>query len=166
MASVVDVIPIVHVIDVNVVGFVPGARPGFRPWIDHAEPEARVLEPGVSIQLDDWKVVHAKPACAAKIRTETVFRDAVASVAPAFTPAVVLASPMLRTLTLPDVSRSEVLFLFVPVCLPHGLRPACLRVTGLLPFRPVLLCPLLLVGTLFASLRPIRLPSVRVLLGS
>jgi hypothetical protein len=38
--AVVEVISIVYVIDVDLVSPVPGRRPGFRPRIDQAEPEA------------------------------------------------------------------------------------------------------------------------------
>jgi hypothetical protein len=38
--AVVEVISIVHVIDVDLVSPVPGRRPGFRPGVYQAEPEA------------------------------------------------------------------------------------------------------------------------------
>ncbi len=96
---------------------------------------------------------------------ETVFRNAVAPVAPTFAPSMMFMLPMLGAMALPNISRSGVVFGFVPGCLAHVLRPIRPLRMWLLPFSAVLLCPLLLVRALFAPfLRPIRLVFVRVLL--
>jgi hypothetical protein len=101
----------------------------------------------------------------AKMRSEAVFRDAVATVTPAFVPGMMFTLPILCAVALPNISRSGVLFVFVPVCRAHMFRPISLPVTWLLPFRAVLVCPRLLVRALFAPLlRSIRRVFVRVLL--
>jgi len=75
--------------------------------------------------------------------------------------------PMLGAMALPYISWCGVAFGFVPHYLAHVLRP--IRPLGMrLPFSfsAGLVCPLLPVGALFAPfLLPIRLVSVRVLLG-
>ncbi len=99
------------------------------------------------------------------MRTEAVFRNAVAPVAPAFAPSMMFMLPMLGAMALPCISRSRVVFGFVPHYLAHVLRPIRTLIMWLLPFSAGLVCPLLLVRALFAPfLRPIRLVSVRVLL--
>jgi hypothetical protein len=163
MTPVIHVIPVIDVVDVNVVSFVPSARPVFRPWINDTEPEAAVLESGVSTDDQEWGAVNAKPVSTAKMRTEAVFRNAVAPVTAAFAPATMFMLPILCAMALPNISRIGVLF--VPDCLAHVFRPIRLPVMWLLPLRPILVCPLLLVRALFAPLlRPVRRVSVRVLL--
>ena len=165
MAAVIHVIPVIDVVDVYVVGFVPSARPVFRPRIYDTEPEAPVLESGVSTHDEHWGAVNAKPVSTAKMRTEAVFRNAVAPVTPAFVPSMMFPLPILCAVALPNISRSGVLFVFVPVCRAHVFRPIRLPVMWLLPFWAVLVCPRLLVRAWFAPLlRPIRLLFVRVLL--
>jgi len=165
MAPVIHVIPVIDVVDVNVVGLVPSARPVFRPRINQAEPEAPVLEPWVAIHDNDRDAVNAKPVSTAKMRAEAVFRNAVAPVTPTFAPSMMFMLPMLGAMALPYISRSGVVFGFVPRYLAHVLRPISPLVMWLLPFSAVLVCPLLLVRALFVPfLRPIRLVSVRVLL--
>jgi hypothetical protein len=99
------------------------------------------------------------------MRVETVFRNAIASVAPAFAPSVMFMLPMLGAMTLPNISRSGMVFGFVPHDLAHVFRPIRPLGMWLLPFSAGLVWPLLLVRALFAPfLRPIRLVSVRALL--
>ena len=102
MAAVIHVIAIVDIVDVHVVSFVPTARPVFRPRINHAEPEAAVLESGVATHDQNWGAVNAKPVSAAKICTEAVLRNAVASVPTALAPSMVFMLPMLCAMVLPN----------------------------------------------------------------
>src|SRR5437588_64209 len=156
MAPVVHVIAITDLVDVNVVGLVPGTRPVFRPRINQTDPEACVLKSGMSVHDDDGNAVNAKPMSAAKVGTKAVFRNAVASVASAFAPTMMFALPMLGTMVLPDISRSGVLFPFMPARLVHPLRPIRMVSIRVLDRRaPALLLVLvsmLLLGT--------RLPAV------
>ncbi len=164
MAPVIHVISVIDVVDVDVVSFVPGARPVFRPRINETEPAAFVLESGVSIHHNNWVSVNAKPVSAAKMSAEAVFRNAVAPITPTFAPSMMFTLPMLRALALPNVSRPGVLFVFVPVSLAHVFLPICPLVMWLLPFWPVLAFPLLVRPSFAALLRPIDLVSLRVLL--
>src|SRR5258706_1621532 len=115
MAAVVHVIPVVDVVDVNVVGVVPGARPVFRPRINDAEPEASVLKSRVSAHDDDWIAANSEPVSTAKIRVEAIFRNAVAAVTSAFMPTMMLVLPVLCAMVLPDISGSEVFVVLGPV---------------------------------------------------
>ena len=96
------------------------------------------------------------------MRTEAVFRNAVAPVTPAFMPSMVFMLPMLRAMILPNIAVCRVLFVFVR--LARVPRPVGRLVMRLLPFSAALVFPLLLVRALFAPLlRRIRLVSVGVL---
>ncbi len=162
MASVIHVIPVVNVVNVNVVGFVPGVRPVFRPRINQTEPEASVLEPWISAHNNYRDGVNAEPVSTAKMRAEMAFGNTVASVTATFVPVMMFMLPMLCAMAFP--SFSPVLFVFVPVGLTHMFRPMPLLVMWLLVFRSVVVCSLLLVRALIAlMLPPIRLVFVRVL---
>ncbi len=152
MAAVVHVITVIDVVHINVVGLVPPGRPVFRPRINQTEPEAAVLESGVSLYNNDGDAANAKPVAPAEMRTEAVFRNAIAPVASALAPTMMFALPIPGTVILPNVSLFEVLFVFVPVNRAHVLRPISLLVIGLVAFRPVVTFPLVLVGTLFVPL--------------
>ena len=165
MATVIHVIPVSDVVHIDVVGFVPSARPVFRPRINETEPEAPVLESRVSVHDNYWGVANAKPVATAKMRTEAIIRNPVAPVPPPFAPATMFTLPIPRAVVLPNISLSAVLLVFVPLRLAHVLRPIPLLMMGLLPFWPVVICPLLFVVVLFAPLRRlISLAFVRVLL--
>ncbi len=162
MPSVIHVIPVVNVVNVNVVGFVPGVRPVFRPRINQTEPEASVLEPWISAHDNYRDGVNAKPVATAKMRAEMAFGNTVASVTATFVPVMMFMLPMLCAMAFP--SFSPVLFVFVPVGLTHMFRPMPLLVMWLLVFRSVVVCSLLLVRALIAlMLPPIGLVLVRVL---
>src|SRR5258706_12318641 len=120
MAAVVHVIPVVDVVHVNVVGVVPGARPVFRPRINDAEPEASVLESRVSAHDDDWVAANSEPVSTAKIRVEAIFRNAVAPVASAFMPTMMLVLPVFCAMVLPDIGPSGMFLVVVPLWLAHG----------------------------------------------
>ena len=106
--------------------------------------------------------MHVEPVPTAKMRVETLFRNTVASVTPAFVPTMMFMFPILCAMALPNLSMCEVLF-FMPGCLAHMCRPVPSLVMSLLS--AVLVRPLLLVRALFMPLRPIRLVSVRALCG-
>ena len=145
MPPVIHVIPVVDVINVNLVSFIPGGRPVFRPRINHAEPEATVLEPRVSGHDDYRDRVNTEPVSTAKMRAEVVFGNTVASVTPAFAPAMMFMLPMVRAMALPNFSPPGMIFMFVPVCFAHVFRAMRLLVMRLMPFWFVVSRPLLLV---------------------
>jgi len=97
------------------------------------------------------------------MRTEAVFRNAVAPVAPAFAPRMVFMLPMLCAMVAPNIALCSVLF----VHLARMSGPVDRLVMWLVLFSVVLVCPLLLVRALFVPLlRPFRLVAVRVRLRS
>jgi hypothetical protein len=164
MAPVKHVIPVIDVVDVYIVGFVPVRRPVFRPRVYDAEPEAPILEAGESPYDQDWCAVHAKPVSTAEMRTEAGFRNVIAPVTPALAPGTMFTLPIVRAMALPSLSRSGVVIGFVPDYLAHMSRPIRSPIIWLRPFSAGLVCPLLLVRAFFVSpLRPIRLVSIRVL---
>jgi hypothetical protein len=103
MLPVVHVISIIDVVDIDLIGPVPNRRPGFRAWIDHAEPVAAELETRRAFDHYHWDVVDAKPVSTAKMRPEAIFRNAVSVVAAAFVPRPMLTLPIVGTLALPNV---------------------------------------------------------------
>lgn len=103
MPAVVHVISVIDVVNIDFVGAVPNRRPGFWAGINHPKPEAPELEARGTLDHYDGHVVDAKPVSTAKVRAEAIFRNAVSMVAAAFVPGMMLASPIMRTLALPDV---------------------------------------------------------------
>jgi hypothetical protein len=86
------------------------------------------------------------------MRTEAVFRNAVAPVASPLAPTMMFALPIPGAVILPNISLFDVLFVFVPIFHAHMVRPIRLLVIGLLPFRPVVTLRWPLVGVVFALL--------------
>lgn len=103
VAAVEHVVAVVHVVNVHVVGFIPGRSPVFGPWIDDAEPETSILEARVSAHDQDGGAMNAKPVTAAKTGAEACFRNAVSTVSAAFMPAPMLVRPVARAMVLPNV---------------------------------------------------------------
>ena len=101
---VVHVIPVIDVVDIDVIGPVPNRRPGFRAGINHTEPEASELETWRTFDHRDWNFVDAKPVSTAKMCTEAIFRNTVSVVAAAVVLGAMLTLPIVCTLALPDVS--------------------------------------------------------------
>lgn len=103
MLSVVQVVPVVHVVDIDIVRPVPDGRPGFWARINHIEPEASELETRRTFDHHNWDVMDAKPMSTAKISTKTIWWNAVSMVSPALVPGAVFMLPIVSTLSLPDV---------------------------------------------------------------
>jgi hypothetical protein len=106
MPPVVHIVSIVDVVDVDVIGPVPHRRPGLGAGINHAEPEASELETRRTFHHYDWNFVDAKPVAAAKMCTEAILRDHVTVVAAAFVPGTMFTSPVVCSLSFPDVLAS------------------------------------------------------------
>jgi hypothetical protein len=106
MPSVVHIVSIVDVVDVDVIGSVPHRRPGFRARINHAEPEASELETRRTFNHYDWNFVDPKPVPATKMRTEPILRNDVSVVAAAFVPGAMFTSPVVGSLSFPNVLAS------------------------------------------------------------
>jgi len=103
MLPIVHIISVIDVVHIDIVGPVPDRRPGFRAGINHAKPEASVLEARGTVDYEDGYIVDAKPVATTKMRPEAIVRNAVSVVAAAFVPGVMLTLPIVRPLPLPDV---------------------------------------------------------------
>lgn len=91
--AVVYVVPIIAVIDIDIVGFVPIWRPVFRPWIDKRDPITVVLEARVTAYKEHRKAADAEEVFTPEVAPETVFRNAVAVVTAALLPTAVISIP-------------------------------------------------------------------------
>src|SRR5689334_19422849 len=103
MPPIVQVISIVHVVDVDIVGPVPNRRPGFRAGINHTEPKATELKTRRTFDHHHGDIVDTKPVSPAEMRAEPIFRNAVPSIAAAFVPRAMLTLPIMCALSLPDI---------------------------------------------------------------
>ena len=93
--AVVEVIAVVHVVDVDVVVVVPVISPGFRPWVNGTDPITLVLEARVSAYHQEGKSVDAESVAGAEVSAVAVVRNAVAAVATALLPGAVIGLPVL-----------------------------------------------------------------------
>jgi len=91
--AVIYVVPVVGVIDINVVGFVPVRSPRFRPRINERNPIAVVLEARISADEEHGKAVDAEEVLTPEVEPEAVIRNSVAVVAAALLPGTVFAIP-------------------------------------------------------------------------
>jgi hypothetical protein len=115
--AVVQVIAAIAVIDVNIVGLVPGVSPVFRIRINKSEPIAIVLEAWEPAHHQERKAVDAEPVIPAIVATEIIVGNAVAVVAAALLPSAVLGLKAASAMLLPSV------LLFAFLCMPLLLRP-------------------------------------------
>jgi hypothetical protein len=91
--AVIYVVPIVGVINIYVVGFVPRRRPRFRPRIDKRNPIAVVLEARIPAHEDRRKAVDAEEVVTPEVEPEAIIRNSVAVVAATLTPTAVVVIP-------------------------------------------------------------------------
>jgi len=87
---VVHVIPIVLIDDIDVVRLVPVVCPITRPWVNQAEPESVVLEAWVSANNHIRLVIDDEPIVWSKVAVVAVVGNAIAVVAAALLPCVVV----------------------------------------------------------------------------
>ena len=93
--TVIHVVPIVGVIKIYVVGFVPRCRPHFRPRINECDPIAVVAEAWIPANENHRQAVDAEIVRSPPVGPEAVFRYAVAVIAAALSPSVVVVIPRL-----------------------------------------------------------------------
>jgi hypothetical protein len=150
MPPVEHVVTVIHVIHVNVVGFVPVCRPVLRPWINEAEPITTVLKAWKPANHSEGQAVDAECVLPAVVAAEVFVWNAEAAVAAALLPSAVLGLPATRAMPLPGAP------LFALLCW-------CGPPLGLLP---VLALPLLLgvLGLLLSILTLLLLLSMLLLL--
>ncbi len=109
--AVEQVIAVVNVGDVNVVVVVPIISPIVRPRVNHTEPIALVLEPGISAYDQKRESVDAESMVWTKVATETVLRDVVSVIATTLLPVAVVGVPVVRAMLLPSALLDALLFL-------------------------------------------------------
>jgi len=151
MATVVHVIPVIDVVHINVVGFVPCGRPVFRPRINQIEPEAAVRESGDIPPQRRWGRCERETSGPGQNANGTGLQECGSPVTSAFAPTMMFTLPIVGAVILPNISLFEVVFVFVAVGGAHVLG-RMRRLVIWLPFRPVVAFPLLLAGVLFAPL--------------
>ncbi len=155
--AVIEVVTVVDIVDVDVVGVVPVIPPGFRPWINGADPIAVILETGISAHNQEGKTLDSEAMVRSKVSAVPVVRDAVAPVAAPLLPGAVVGLPILRAMLLPCALLDTLLF-----------RSALLLVVplSLLLLLPVLVLPLLLLSLLLllVLILPLLLLSMLLLL--
>ena len=95
MPTVVHVVSVVLIDNVNVVGLVPVVCPVVRPRINQAKPKAVVLEAREPANHHVGLVVDYERVLRAKVSVVTVFRDAVTVVSTALLPVAVIGIPVL-----------------------------------------------------------------------
>ncbi len=113
---VVQVIPIIGVIDVNIVGLVPSVAPVFGIRINETEPIATVLEPRISTHHHEGEAEDAKTVIPPIVAAEIIVRNAVAVIPAALLPSAVLRLKAASTMLLP----STLLFAFLCMLLLLG----------------------------------------------
>ena len=93
--AVIEVITVVHVVDVDVVVVVPVVSPVLRPRVNGADPIALILEARVSAYDQEGQGVDAKAVARPKVSAIPVIRNAVTPVAAALLPVAVVGLPVL-----------------------------------------------------------------------
>lgn len=104
MSPVAEIVSVVDVVNVDIIGLIPGRRPDFRNGIHDRDPDATVMETRAAIYDDHGHAVHAEAVCTPEMFVELRWRNAVSDIASAIVPAVMLVFPMPRALTLPYVA--------------------------------------------------------------
>ncbi len=137
MATVAEIVAVVHVIDVNIIGLVPVRRPGFRPRINNPEPKTAVLKARASIDHDHGCAVYAEVVSASEVLTEAVWRNAITNITSAIMPRAMFAPPIPCTLTRPDIVGRRMRGI-VPVIASVFVRPPVLRLMRIWPVRLLL----------------------------
>lgn len=168
--TIVQVVPIVGVIKIYVVGFVPSVRPHFRPGINERDPIAVIAEARVTADEDHGQSVNAEEVVPSPVRPEARFWYAVAVVAAALAPGTVVVIPrpgarlaeaaahlllLLRNAAMVDAAVSRAIgpdaaVISAAVCLPRS----CLALRRSTRLRLTLLCwPLVRLRGLLVLLR-------------
>ena len=158
ISAVVQIIPIIVVVHVNVIAVVPIVRPVFRPRINQTEPITAVLEAAMSADVHHRETVDAEPMFLSVVAAEAVIRDAVAAVTAALLPSVVLRLPAMGTIPLPSDLLYADLLGAASLC-----RPVVVLLLSLLPLLILLPSGLLLLLSCSMVLQLTLLPLVILL---
>src|SRR5579862_3886313 len=93
VAAVIQVVAVVHIVDVDIVVVVPVISPGFRPRVDGADPVTLILEARVSAYHQEGKAVDAESMAGAKVSAVAVVRNTVAAITATLLPCAVIGLP-------------------------------------------------------------------------
>ena len=95
ITTVVQVIAVVSVGDVDVVVVKPIIAPVLRPWVNETDPIALILEARVSANNHEGQAIDAEPMVATKVSAVTVVRDSIALISATLLPVAVVRVPPL-----------------------------------------------------------------------
>lgn len=90
-----EVVAVVHVIDVDIVIVVPVVAPGIWPGIDGTDPVALVLKARVSAHNQEREGVDTEAVARAKVSAISVIGNAIPAVAATLLPGAVIGLPVL-----------------------------------------------------------------------
>lgn len=99
--AIEQVVPIVHIVDINVVSVIPVISPVFRPGVDRAKPIAVVLETGVSSHDHEREDADFESMVRPKTSAETVIRYEIPVISAALPPGSVVRLPVACAMLLP-----------------------------------------------------------------
>jgi hypothetical protein len=102
MPGVVHVVPVMNVLHVDVVGFVPVHGPVLGPRINESEPKAVAAESWMPRDNHHGKGMESESVLPAEINNEPVMRDVVAAITAALLPIAMFILPVLCATLLPN----------------------------------------------------------------
>jgi len=109
--AVEQVIAVVNVFDIDLVRVVPVGAPVSRPWINHAEPEAIVLEAWIPADHHEGQAFNAEVVIVTEVSTVLLLGDPVAAISAALVPGAMVALPVSGAVLLPAGLFHALLFL-------------------------------------------------------
>ena len=102
VSAVVKVIPVVDVIDVNIIGLVPGGSPVFWIWVNETEPIATELEARIPSHYHKREAVDPKIVTSTTVAVEIAVWNSVPMIAASLMPSTMLRLPAVGAMLLPD----------------------------------------------------------------
>lgn len=109
--SVEQVVAVVDVFNIDFVGVIPVSGPVPWPGINHAEPEAIVLEAWISAHHQEGEASDAELVITAEVSTKLLLGDPVAVIPAALAPGAMVALPVSGPMLLPSDLFHTLLFL-------------------------------------------------------
>ena len=91
--AVIHVVPIVGVVDIDIVSLIPVRSPVFRPGVDERDPVAVVLEARIPADEDQRKLADVEKVLMPEVEPEAVIGNPVAVVPAALTPGAMFVMP-------------------------------------------------------------------------
>jgi hypothetical protein len=137
ISSVVEIVAIVGIVDIDIVRVIPVTGPVTRIGIDHAEPVASILEAWISADNEERETADAESMIPSKGSAEVVVWNAISTVSAALCPGAVVGLPVARAVLLPCA------LLYAPLVRRTINTPRLLRVLFPVLTLPVLTLPVL-----------------------